>query len=266
MTSFLRLNGIAVPVAVDSAELGQDEPGQGGRSDDGSPIFNRRWTKRVWSVRTTLRTSAEALAWRDLVTGKGHVLNWEDSVHYASSGLAPSSVQADFTISAVNPKYGTKRAASAATATNKASWPMFTSSSPWTVCLWDTTDGGATWHHYVVRSDGAKWVDGVRNDAASTTFLAVAAGVVTLGVTSVAHGFDDVVGFPQLMPTDWPAQIFGFGAAFGQIWKITADGLYIEQNASITVVGRPGKIKAVKAKLGGSLQLLQTFSFDLLEV
>ena len=63
----------------------------------------------------------------------------------------------------------------------------------------------------VLRSDGTKWLNGAVSVAASL-FCTVAAGVVTLG-NDVAGGFDDVVFLSYLVPTDWPAQIFAFGAA-----------------------------------------------------
>jgi hypothetical protein len=172
----------------------------------------------------------------------------------------------DFTTTATAPKYGTRRANSAATATNKASWPMFTATSPWTVALWASTNAGVDWNHYVVDSTARKWVDGVRNDGASTPFLAVAAGVVTLGVTSVAYGFDDVVGFPNLMPTDWPPQLYAFGFAFGLLPRITADGLFIEQNAQISVKGIVGDLKAYQGFKPTLLANLHDFEFSLMEV
>ena len=37
------------------------------------------------------------------------------------------------------------------------------------------------------------------------------------------------------MPTDWPAQVFGFGYSFGSLLDLTADGLLIEQNAEMAL-------------------------------
>ncbi len=262
MTSFLRLNGIIVPVAAGSATLNQDDLGGESRADDGTPLFNRRATKRKWAARTRLGTVAEALAFRDLVTGTGHVLSFEAENLYTSKGLAPSAVGADFGWTFGTGKFGTHFAISSSSSDNKATWPMFTASSPWTVAFWKSTDSGATWpHHYVVDSSARKWLDGVRADATVTDFLAVSSGAVTLGKTATALCFDDVVGFPNLMPTSWPAQIFGAGFAFGSLRTMNADGLFIEQNACIEVKGVAGEVKPTLV----SGAILHEFSFTLLE-
>ncbi len=263
MTSFLRLNGIIVPVAPGSFSVIQEDIGASKRASDGTPLFNRRTTKRTWGGRTRPGTAAEALAFRDLVTGKGNVLNFEDSSLYTSQGLAPSAVGANAGIDGTNAKYGTKRLLSAGATDNKVTWPMFTASSPWTVALWVSTSDFLPWVHYVVDSSARKWVDGTRNDAATTTFLAVSSGAVTLGITSTALAFDDVVAVPQLFPTTWPAQISGFGSAFGALPRLTADGLAIEQNATITVKGICGELRLIKA---ASAANLHDFSFQLSEV
>lgn len=249
MTAFLRLNGIALPVQHDAAELGAPlELGGEARAVDGAPLWSRRVTKQPWSFTTPWLSAADALAFRTLLTGRGvQVLSFETNSLYTKKGLAPASAGADFTVSASNPKFGTYRAASAATATNLATWSVFSSTSAWTVALWDSTDGGATWVRYVVRSDGAKWVAGARNDAAVTTFMGVASGVLTLGINGAAHGFDDVVCLPFLAPTDWPAQDAAFGYPFGGSYprSLTADGLLIEQNTRTEVIA-----KLTGAKLG----------------
>lgn len=49
----------------------------------------------------------------------------------------------------------------------------------------------ATWIHYAIRSDGAVFVDGVRDDAADVTWLQVTDGAV--GITGAPDDFDDLV-------------------------------------------------------------------------
>lgn len=265
MTDFLRLNGITVPVAVGSADVTQEDIGSSKRASDGTPLYNRRAVKRTWSSKTVITTAAEARAWRDLVTGKGHVLNWESNNHYTSKGLAPTTLQAGFTIAATGAKYGTYRGK--AVNSNLAGWPMFAASpAPWSVAVWySPTDGGA-YTHYLVRSDGAKWVDGVRNDAASTTFLSVnASGVMFLSEISGAGtaSFDDVVGLPFLVPTTWPTQIYAFGSAFGALPRLTADGLFIEGNTATTVKGAARSLKVFNVQAARDYH---DFAFELLEV
>ncbi len=258
---FLRLNGIAVPVSLDSATVNQKDIGSEKIAEDGTPLFNRRATKRTWAVSTTIRSAEEALAWRDLVTGKGHVLNFNNNNLYTSKGQPPATVGGGFTVTATLPKFGAYRAA--ATAANTATWVVFTATSAWTVMLWHTLDGGTTWSRWVIRSDGAKWLDGVVSVAA-TTFMGVASGVLTLGSAS-AGGFDDVVCLPFLVPTDWPAQDYAFGYAFGPLPRLTVDGAFIEASAAggISVKCKVGTLKGFVAN---GTKNAQDFSFELTEV
>ncbi len=261
MTSFLRLNGITVPVSPDSAALEPKDIGAEMTAEDGTPLFNRRGTKNTWSVRSTVRTAAEALAFKDLVLGEGQVINFNNQSFYSFSGLPPTVVGGGWTIVTTLPKYGSHRAAH--TANNLTTYTPFTSSSPWSILLWRTTDGGTTWNHWVLRSDGTKWLNGVVSLAASA-FCTVSSGVVTLG-NDVAGGFDDVVFLPYLVPTTWPAQIHGFGYAFGTLPRLTADGLFIEQNLAggVATKGRAGALRAVKTRAAADMH---DFAFELLEV
>jgi hypothetical protein len=267
VTDFLQINGITVPVSLNSADLEQEDLGEMHRAEDGTPIFNRRATKRRWSGKTTVLPAQTALALRDLVTGKGHNLSWENNNHYTSKGLAPAVIGANFTISAVNPKFGTKRAASSSGANNRGQWFMFTPNSPWSVALYVTGDGGASWTHYMINSAGQKWRGGSRNDAVATTFIDVntAAGLLTLGEAGVAWGFDDFVGLPFVAPVEWPPQMAAFGQAFPDLPSMLASGLWIEQNASIPVIGAPGKLQAYVGTITTRQKNLQDFSFSLLE-
>ena len=43
----------------------------------------------------------------------------------------------------------------------------------WTVAFWRRAQAETAWNHYIIRSDGAQWVDGVRNDAADTSWFGV---------------------------------------------------------------------------------------------
>lgn len=262
MTSFLRLNGIDVPVQDGSANLTQEDIGSETRAADGTPVFNRRTTKRKWSLRTSIRTAAEALAFRDLVTGKGHVINFDANNYYSSKGLAPTTIGGGWSITATLPKFGGFRAAH--TVTNTSTWTAFTSTSPWSISLWRTIDGGTTWNHWLLLSDGTKYLNGVLSVAASA-FCTVAAGVVTLG-NDVAGGFDDVVFLPTLVPSSWAASIFNAGFAFGALPRLSADGSFVEQNAVISVKGVVGDMKPYQGALGSYAANLHDFAFELKEV
>jgi hypothetical protein len=240
MTSFLRLNGIAVPVsATASASVAQETIGKMRRSVNARAVVPRRARKGTWRFSTVLKSAAEALAWRDLISGAGHVVNFDASNPYTSKGMAPVSVAGGWSYTGTGPKYG---AACAQWTTGNALWAFFTSSSPWTVAYW-LNKGGTGYHHVVVTSGGSSWLDGVLGGSLPVGwgsllegFGGVSSGVATFGSAS-ASKIDDIVALPFVVPSSWPAQMYGFGSAFGVLPVLTADGLFIEQNSTISVVG-----------------------------
>lgn len=265
MADFLKINGIKVYVQHGTFDLDQEDIGETHRAEDGTPLFNRRATKRRWGYRTIVQPAATALALRDLVTGKGHVVSFENQNLYSSKGLAPNSVGGNTGIISTAPgaKFGTYYL-HGHTSDNLVTWIAFTSTSPWTVGLWYYE--AATWKHLVRRSDGAKWFNGVRNDAGATPFLTVSNGVVSVGEEGVDGKFDDLVMLPTSVPDDWPAQMYAFNTAFPDLPSLKASGESIEQNATISVKGVAGKLSAVVGNslgTGTKQKNLQSFAFRL---
>lgn len=259
MTSFLRLNGIAVPVAVGSSPTAAREfIGKNRRAVDGSMVASRRAVKGVWKFGTAIRAAPEALAWRDLIVGLGHVLSFDAQTSYTSKGMAPVSVAGGWSFTTSGPKYG---AACAQWTTGNAVWAFFSSTSPWTLAWW-VNESAAGWHHYVQNSAGTKWIDGVLAPGGSMLgFVGVTAGVATFGSVT-ASKIDDIVALPFLAPNDWAAQIYGFGSAFGLLPALTADGEFIEQNTAVSVLGGEPTGKLLR---GATAKNLHDFSFELFE-
>ncbi len=264
-TKFLRLNGIAMPVALAGAGPGREFIGQNRRAADGTMVAPRRGRKGVWRFSTAIRTAEEALAWRDLVEGEGHVLSFDSSNWYTSQGMAPVSVAGGWSFSAVGPKYG---AACASWTTGNAVWAFFESGSPWTLGYWLNVGGGG-WNHVLVNSEGSTWLNGLPGGSlpagwASLTegFGGVAAGVATFG-SLTASKIDDIVALPYVVPSDWPLQIHDFGEAFGLLPVVKADGLFIENDTAVKSVigGEP----AGRVTRGASLKNLHDFAFELFE-
>jgi hypothetical protein len=266
VTSFLRLNGITVPVALAGASVGQEDIGKMRRSVNATAVVPRRATKKNWKFNTVIKTAAEALAWRDLITGRGHVLSFDAQNWYTSKGMAPVSVAGGWSFTSSSPLFG---AAMAQWTTGNALWAMFSASSLWTVAWW-LNQSGAGWHHYVRTSAGNKYIDGVLTPGGSLLgFGGVSAGVLTMGSTTASE-LDDVVALPYVVPDSWPAQMFDWGSSdqpFSELPVLTADGLFIEQNnAPISVVGGEPSGRPLVAKMGGALvHNLHDFSFQLFE-
>ncbi len=263
MTSFLRLNGLIVPVAVGSSpEIAQETIGKMRRSINGTAVVPRRARKGGWKFGITPKTAAEALAWRELIAGAGHVLSFDSSNWYTSKGMAPVSVAGGWSFETTNQLFG---AACAKWTTGNAVWQMFSTSSLWTVAWWLNQSSGG-WHHYVQTSAGSKYIDGVLTPGGSMLgFGSVSSGALTLGSTT-ASLLDDLVAIPYVVPAAWAPQMFRWGGdeqhPFSQLPVLTADGLFIEQNVATTVVGGDATGKLMKVATASNLH---TFSFQLSE-
>jgi hypothetical protein len=185
---------------------------------DGTKRLTQQTRKRDLQFSSIPLTLTDAFAWESLLTGEGHVWNFDAGTtagFFSSKGLGPSSS----TGASIDVTSGSKFGAghlelliSTGTITfTGALLNTFGATPSWTVMVWrfdDTVDAG--YHHYVVRNDGAKWKDGVRNDATVTTWLTVSGGNVTLNPSGSVDpvNYDDLVCLPFAVLDDWPP-IFG---------------------------------------------------------
>ncbi len=257
MTDFLRLNGITVPVARGSADGEQEVFGQMVRGMNARAVAPRRARKNNWKVSTTYIPLLDAFAWQELVAGAGHVLSFDTQNSYTSKGMAPVSVAVGWGFTTSSPKYG---AACATWTTGNAVWQFFPTSSAWTVCWW-LNEAAAGWHHYVLNSAGTKWIDGVLAPGGTMLGLvSVTSGVATFG-SSTASKIDDIVALPYLTPASWPAQIYGFNAAFGLLPLLTADGR-MKGLASATSVlgGGSSSFEVARGRASGASAIADLYS------
>lgn len=257
----LVLNGLTCPVKTESLTRARDEFGATRRAIDGTLLVNRRATKRRLGFTLTLRSNQEAHAWEALVRGEAHVLSFEASL-YTSKGAAPT---AGFTATRQTGtgKYGTGfvRIPNATTLVYAGLVGLGGAGTAlgWTISLWRLET--ATWKHYVVTSDGRKWVDGVRNDAAVTSgFLAVnSAGTVTLTGITGATDFDDVVVWPVSLPSSWPPLLYATGRAFPEAPKLEVYGDVFPGSSAanpILMKGQVGEVQPRGAVVGGARDAL----------
>lgn len=251
----LVINGITVPVGVDSLKRSVEEVGERTRAFDGTAILNRRWTKRVLEFEMPVASQVDQLAWMALLRGEGHVWPFEASL-YSAKGLPVVNAAASIGATSPAPRYGSGRLAA-----NGASTGFPTKLGPaWTVALWHIS--GAAWNHYTVNSLGQKWDNGLRNDLANTWFLSVSAsGDLTLS----SAWYDDVVAFPAIMPTTWPPLLYATGRPFPPLPRLEAYGdLFPGSSASSPVYVRgevssfdyaPAWIGGVWTPMAGSLSV-----------
>lgn len=237
--ALMKLNGINLGVLMAVSiepKVAARDVGDTTVAVDGTTRVTRNARKLDTSFMSVPLSVADAHAWRSFITGEGEV--WSFDAHlYGSKGTAATATNA--VQSAGSAKFGAGKlsvGATTGTISFLAAVNSWGDSSAWSVGVWRYE--AAAWHHYLVRSDDAKWVDGARNDAASTAWLSVASGTVTIAnTTGSAVLYDDLVVLPFLVPVDWPAQWVAAGAAFGPLPFHAATGDWVTEQATRAVVG-----------------------------
>lgn len=244
--SLLLVNGLTVPIAEDSMSESPREVGSAEPAFDGSLSRTRQSTKTDIAFATPPLSSADALAWLELLRGKGEHWSFDTSL-YGSKGLGPTAGYV-----ASNPAGTPKFGAAVLRLTATTGDIEFTAGlgSIWTMMVWRYES--AVWHHYTVCSDGKKWLDGVRADATVTTWFGVAAGIPHLSnSTGAAVDYDDLVLLPFLVSTTWPP-VFGIAAtAFSELPKLTLSGDLIWEASTRTVLGSVSAVKPLRGVLSG---------------
>src|SRR5690606_25734386 len=118
---------------------------------------------------------------------------------------------------------------------------------PWTILVWRGVEnvGGTgfltpwfpaefgpassiNWAHYAIRSDGAKWRNGVRFDQADTSWIKLEDGELTLVAEQPGSGynaFDDLVILPFLAPEALVLGVYGLGRPYPRLPRIDVEGL-----------------------------------------
>lgn len=236
--AFLTINGLTVPARNDTAPF--ELRGVGGEDDlayNGTPILSRQRQVVDISFESTPLSLSDALAWAGLISGEGEVWSF-DSTLYGSKGLGPNSATG-LSVGTGKISNGLNIAANspARTAVFEAGLP-----TKYAVLCWYKL-GAGSWAHYVVQYTGSttqKWVDGTRNDAASTSWLTVSSSVTLTGDTVSITYVDDLVVLPYCMPTSWPAIIYARtngGTPFSALYNLAAGGDAVWEGGSRTVIG-----------------------------
>jgi hypothetical protein len=243
--TILTLNGIAISSIVATADVKGErrDVGDVGEAVDGTTRITRQTRKYDLGFKSVPLVVGASFSWEQLLIGAGDVWSFDAHV-YSSKGWPGSPTSGSISISTSVKKYG---AASLLIATG-SSWSTtgLGLAAPYTVATWNLIDSG-DWTHYVLRSDGAKWVDGVRNDGAnfSTIFSISSGDVVLAGSGSIGSAFDDLVVCPYLWQDSWPAAVHAADAAFGPTPFVDLRGDLIPEQGSRRAYGQ---VKATTVK------------------
>jgi hypothetical protein len=227
--ALLKLNGVDV-----EATASEWEPvtlGEMTRSLNGAPRSTAKVRKKNLRYTSSLLTLPHAQALRGLIEGDGHVLSFEDASSptaylYTSREVPPLAAA------------GVSRAASGGVRTDSclvvpggvyATWELGDLSTA-TYLFWVEAQGPGDaqpymeWNHFIYRSDGTHWRNGVLNASGpEDTFYPEAhllaefsEGTLTLGFQGGVEGlrrYAEVVVLPYLIPTEWGAGMYAFHAA-----------------------------------------------------
>jgi hypothetical protein len=256
--AYLKLGGITVAVSVEGSSL--DFAGTGGeeaRSPAGSLMGGPVSLKREWSLTTTPVPASEVDAWVGLIEGRGH--SWPFNLDFYSArgrGLSAGSP----TLVTVGEKWGDGHLRVGAGAF--VSWTV-QSTSAWTTLHWRYESGA--WKHYVCRSDSARWVNGVRNDASSGG-IDIFEGVLSITGASGLTDYDDVVALPYAVPDSWPPLLYAQHntAAWSELPRVAAAGSFC--SSELSVRGKVTDSRVMRCAPAGALTTAYALSFTLHEV
>jgi hypothetical protein len=224
--ALLLVNGINVGgiiAATEEPKGPRRDVGEVAPAADGSLRITRQTRKRDQNFKTVPLSHADAYAWEALFIGEGELWTFDSAAGtgapgvYGSKGSPPVSLVGVTISTAATPKFGNGKlqlATGNSFTINGSTTNIFGGTSEWTVLVWRSTDG-STWTHYIVRSDGAKWVSGVRNDAASTTFISAGSGNAALVNSEGANRFyDDLIILPFKILDSWAPTLGTMAASY----------------------------------------------------
>lgn len=232
--AFLRINGITVPCRDGTVSKSPSAWGKHGPSFLNRPIKKRRKRIRSWSASTPPIDAETADSFEGLLEGRGHHFSFDgaNAGAWSDAGLGPES-GSTYTIGAPG-KIGSGKLV----ITVNVVWNANLIDNKSTVLYWRSDDAGATWEHIVVRSDGAKWADGVRADATATAELTVSNGAVAF---TNAYEIDDLVILPFVLAETHAEQFYVWSNAgalpFSPLPRLTVDGDFLGAGRETTVLG-----------------------------
>lgn len=196
--SFLTINGVRLPVDTTSFDEQERLVGMVAFAQSGAMRKSRQTLKKDIAFETPPLLQEEARAWELMLTGEGDF--WDFTSYYTRKGSSVILTAASLVAGALHiPAAG----ALGFGLLNYA----FTDATTWTIFVRRFIDNNFD-GDYIIRSDGAKWVDGVRNDAAVTTWLTANTAFAVLAGQIGVSPTDDVQymmawAFPYLIPETW---------------------------------------------------------------
>lgn len=276
MANFLTVNGIVLPCAAEGGgNHAVTQLGESKRAIDGTLRVHRRVVKRQWSFRSTPQLAPTALAFRDLLLGRGHYWSFDNIAGtaglYSSKGLGPTGAITGVTLAAAAPAPILGAGRVAISAGNSLVFTLGAGLLGIDVFAWVNVNS-AGWNHIIKDDAGVVYTNGALAGAAAMISITLATGVVTLSAPAVSHAFDELVIVPYRVPSDWPAQIYAYqlaGSQWSQLAQLKVAGDGIDGNSGTAIVkAEPGALEIFPGSLstGAFKPNLHTVAFQLDEI
>lgn len=242
MTALMTLNGMEVPALPVNVEFTPKVIGDQARAPGVAEMRDfARAIKADGSVQMNLLPPAEADAWEGIISGRG--VRWSFDADLVSDGGIPPSSGGSAVIGTTSPaaKFGAARVQVPSGTTLVFTFNQQSPDTRWTVLFWYWN--GASWDHYMLRSDGGKY----KNGASLGTALGVVSNIATLNVTGditsnvltlkgrdVADTsnqdayFDELVFLPYLLTPALLALHYAANVTWGRCRRVNLGGNLVE--------------------------------------
>lgn len=248
---FLRLLGWPVDVRDRSARASFERFGDLGAGFAGQRQRASRIAVRSLNVEATYVEADDADTLECLLEGRGQHMPFDLDAH-SSSGLGPDTAAAGaWEIVPRPPMTDGMFGGGWLRVTSSIVWDTELPDDRWTVMFWRDVAPASGAEHIVVRADGAKWLNGVRDDALSTPELTVDEGAVALS----AGDYDDLVILPVSACATFVEQFYRWTTERGLVGYVPFNdgtGREVLADAAGTLVGAAAILR-VGGRAGGSL-------------
>ena len=244
MTEFVRLNGWGLDILNETGSGSVEFFGETKSSFTNRPRRTERNIPRSWSFEVKFKEEDEVDTLEGLVDGRHR--HWSfDFDPWSESGHGPTTLTgtwgSEYFINTSTPTprmgFGCLQIADGESIDFDAGlWPGKHAVMWW---FWD----GAAWEHRVERNDGAKWVDGSRNDAASFPELAILVnGDIRFAASGSDLYIDDLVTMQFAANYKFLEQCYAWmntnDHAFSSSPCLFFDGSAIGSEDEVEVIGR----------------------------
>jgi hypothetical protein len=266
LTDFLMVNSWPIEIIATDGQRSVEEIGTRGRAASGKMRRTDRAQKEVFEGTTVPLTHEVATSVEYLLRGIGWVHHFNSSLYSAVKETGPEP-NYDVSIGSTGTtKFGNKVIAGVTTNTVVLEYDYSLDEvDAWTLMWWQQSGTSGTWNHYVKRSSGNAWLDGVQSNPGTASVI-VTSGVVQLkgctnaGGTGTTQCWDDLVVLPWLIADESIQHFAARTAAFSDLPRLLVTG-ESQQQTEIEVEGRLKSGRFIAAN-GNSNMRAVSFALD----